>query len=296
MKVKYLVDYDLHVHTTASDGLWEPVRIFGSAKKIGLKGIAVTDHDTIAALELCSSLSSEYNIEFIPGIEISTDNNGFEVHILGYYVDYKNNELLNFLNNLQIQRENRAVNIVNKLNNMGISINFDEVKDEAGIEVKSIGRPHIARVLVKKGYFKDTSEVFKYLINRDKPAYVEKPKIPIEAAVNIIKNSGGIPVLAHPFTDTGFVKGSEFEGFLKQIIDYGIKGIEVYHTMHSRDDEKYLLKVSKTFNLAVTGGSDFHGVFGKTSSCLGLKGISIDEFLKFNEISHGKSSVLFRRE
>jgi predicted metal-dependent phosphoesterase TrpH len=281
MKVKYLVDYDLHIHTSASDGLCEPEEIFKLAKEISLKGIAVTDHDTIESLSICSRFSTEYNIDFIPGIEISSYNDGFEVHILGYFIDYRNKELLKFLADMQAQRVNRAVNIVNKLKNMGINIDFDEVRDEAGIEVKALGRPHIARVLVKKGYFKDTGEVFKYLINRGKPAYVEKPRISIETAVRIIKNSSGMPVLAHPFTDTGFIRGREFNNFLEKIIDFGIMGIEVYHTMHSKEDEKYLLNVSRTYNLAVTGGSDFHGGYNKTSSYLGAKGISEDEFLKF---------------
>lgn len=270
----------MHIHTTASDGLWEPEKIISTAKKLGLKGIAITDHDTIAALDICNTLTQKYDIRLIPGIELSTDNNEFEIHILGYFVDYKNVELLKFLSDMQQNRINRAASIVNKLKAMGLDINMNEVNNEAGCDAKSIGRPHIARVLVKKGYFRDTGEVFKNLINSGKPAYVKKQNVSIQAAASIIKKAGGIPVFAHPFTDTGLQRGYDFECFINKIVQYGIMGIEVFHTMHSRDDEKYLMKIEKNFNLVVTGGSDFHGTAHSEVPCLGLKGISEAEFLK----------------
>jgi predicted metal-dependent phosphoesterase TrpH len=148
-----MVEYDLHIHTTASDGILSPEQVFDIAVNKHLKGIAITDHDTVDALKKCSELSQSFGIEFIPGIEISCDYDGLEVHIIGYYIDYEDKELCELLSTIQKSRIDRAKNMILKLRTIGYDITFEEVLANGGSDIQSIGRPHIARILVNKGSF-----------------------------------------------------------------------------------------------------------------------------------------------
>jgi predicted metal-dependent phosphoesterase TrpH len=275
-----MIEYDLHIHTNSSDGLLSPDKVFEIAVDKNLKGISITDHDTVDALKRCSELSQSFDIEFIPGIEMSCDYNGLEVHIIGYYIDYDDVNLQNALSKIQKARLDRANKMVYKLRELGYDITFEEVIEKGGGDIKSIGRPHIARILVSKGYFSKTSDVFDNLIGFGKPAYVERFKITIEEAVKMISASNGVSVIAHPLIIKGFEKNEKFESFIIENIKYGIKGIEVYHTLHTEEDEVYLRDMADRYNLIITGGSDCHGVCTNNEYMLGSKGITTKEIDK----------------
>lgn len=279
-----MVEYDLHIHSTASDGLMNPERIFKLAVNKALKGISVTDHDTINALEECNSKASEFGLDFIPGIEISSDYNDYEIHILGYYIDFNNATLLAFLDYLRQTRENRNKEMIKLLHKQGYNINYEEIASERDIHNESIGRPHIARMLVKKGYFNNINEVFDKLLGSGKPAYVSREKISIEMAVDIILKSNGIPVLAHPLIDSKFNENVDFENFIRMCIECGVKGIEVFHTSHNEKQEKYLLELARKYNLTKTGGSDCHGELIEGNYLLGSKGITSMEMIELKEL------------
>lgn len=279
-----MVDYDLHIHSTASDGLLTPDEIFKIAEDKGLQGLSVTDHDTIDALSICDLIAGNYGMDFIPGIEISSDYNDYEIHILGYYIDYANFELLNFLEQMQQTREERNKRMIRLLEEQGYDIHYEEVVNGLDAQNKSIGRPHIARLLIDKGYFKSIGEVFDKLLGSGKPAYVNREKISIEAAVSVILKSNGIPVIAHPLIDKSFNENTDFEGFIKMCIGLGIKGIEVFHTDHSEDQEKYIYEIAKKYKLIITGGSDCHGEILEGNYLLGSKGITSREILELKKL------------
>jgi predicted metal-dependent phosphoesterase TrpH len=274
-----MVDYDLHIHTTASDGLLSPKEIFKIANDKGLSGISVTDHDTINALAECSFLACDYGMDFIPGIEISSDYKGYEIHILGYYIDYTDTTLLSFLDWMQQKREDRNKKIIKLLEGQGYNVNYEEILKSININNKSIGRPHIARLLIEKGYFNSIGEVFSQLLGAGKPAYVNRHKISIEDAANIIIKSKGIPVIAHPLINNKFNENNDIEGFIRLCIEFGIKGIEVFHTLHNEEQEKYLLELARKYKLVITGGSDCHGELIEGDYLLGSKGITSREIL-----------------
>ncbi len=260
--------YDLHVHTTASDGLLTPQQVMDAAVEMGLLGIAITDHDTVEGLEpaLQYKVGKRLSIDFIPGIEMNTEAYGEEIHILGYFIDYKNTFLKQRLTEIRDSRYVRAKKIIDKLKVMGIKISFKEV--EMAAQGDLIGRPHIAQVLKEKGYVFSIKEAFEKYIGKGRSAYVSRYKFLPEEAIELIKKAGGLPVLAHP----GLLRD---QGIIEKIICMGIKGIEVYYPEHSKLQVNEYIKLSREKNLLITGGSDFHGTDGEESrSRLGYTGVT----------------------
>lgn len=241
---------DLHVHTRASDGLLSPEEVVYWASKKNLAAIAITDHDTIDGIQEALDYGKKYNVEVIPGIEINTDYKGSEVHILGYYIDYKDPWFKNILKKISSARFDRAKIIIEKLNKLGLSITLEEVLEISG--EASIGRPHIARVLVNKGLAYNNKEVFDKYIGIKGPAYADRYKITPSTAIAYILKNGGIPVLAHP----GLIKDLTI---IKELVDNNLQGLEVFHTKHNGDMVKFLLDLAKKYDLIITGGSDCHG-------------------------------------
>lgn len=243
--------FDLHTHTNNSDGIYSPCKLIDLAVKNGLSGIAITDHDNIDGIEDSIDYACKYdNFKIIPGIEFSTIYDGHEVHILGYFIDYKNKKLIKLTRDIKKSRIERGSMIVEKINDLGMELNIDEVRKFSGENF--MGRPHIARALMTRGYVDSISEAFTELLGIDAPAYVERYKIEVGEVISLIKDIGGISVLAHP----GLIKD-------KKIIDYcidrGINGIECIYPQHSNDDFNYFLDKSKANELIITAGSDFHG-------------------------------------
>ena len=265
-------DYDLHVHSTFSDGTCSPQLLIEMALRHGLNGIAITDHDTLDGLQEASQFINDNSIEleFIPGIELNTESgvSDNEVHILGYFIDYNCMRFKTRLLEIREQRQNRARKMVDKLNRLGCKISYETVVNIAGSDL--IARPHIARAMVEAGYAADTDQAFNNYLEYGKPAYVKRYKFPSLEAIELIKESGGIAVLAHP----GLIKN---QTIVTNLIDRGIDGLEVYYPQHSNQQIKNYLQLAQGNNLLITGGSDYHGPGSSEKRAkLGAAGIDSD--------------------
>lgn len=261
------MDYaDLHIHTSASDGLLSPQEVVQWAQKKRLRAIGITDHDTISGINpAIESNERPDKLEIIPGIELNTEYYGKEIHMLGYYIDYKDQWFLKILKRMQESRYNRAVTMIEKLNALGIDIELKQVEEIS--KGSSIGRPHIARAMVEKGYIDSMVDAFDKYIGVGCPAYVERFKLTTREAIEIIEKAGGISVLAHP----GLINDKKS---ISSILSLGVKGIEVLHPKHDQDMVRYLLALAKERKLFITGGTDCHGIMQNGQPIMG--NISID--------------------
>jgi len=241
---------DLHLHTTFSDGTYTPEELVAKSIKAGLSAIAVVDHDTVEGLPDCIAAGIKHGLEIIPGIELSAESEGQEIHVLGYLIDYRSkllNEKLVFLNKRRVER---VYKMAEKLGQMGIKLNPQEVFELSGSG--TVGRLHIARAMVKAGLIDSLYDAFHKYIGDECPAYVCGFKFSTQEAIKVIRDSGGIPVLAHPYV----VKDDEL---LHELIRQGLMGLEAYYPEHSQSMINFYLNLAKDNGLLVTGGSDFHG-------------------------------------
>lgn len=243
---------DMHSHTTASDGTFHVPEIIARAKKKGLAGLAITDHDTVASVSEAVKEGKKAGIEIVPGIEISSVYNGMDVHILGYYVDYEDENFLHTLEGLRDVRNVRNQMIIEKLRQLGIDITIEEVEREKQGKGNT-GRPHIASVLMKKGVVASIGEAFDKYLGRGALAYCNPPRISPFEAIDIIKKAHGVPVIAHP----GLYHDEEL---VLSLISYGLAGIEVFHPDHGEEEERIYGGMADEFGLIKTAGSDFHGI------------------------------------
>lgn len=242
----------MHTHTNASDGLLTPSQLVEKAYSKRLDGIAITDHDSTEGINEALLKAQEFtNFLVIPGIEFGCTSNGEEVHILGYFLEHENSELLSVLQKLRKGRWERGILILEKLQELGILLPIDEIISKAK-EKGFIGRATIARELLSNGFVKSFNEAFEKYLETGKPAYVERYKLTIEDTIELIHNSNGISVLAHP----GLLND---KNIMQECFEKGIMGLECYHTKHSKNDEILLKSFAKRKGLIITGGSDFHG-------------------------------------
>jgi len=249
---------DLHTHTTASDGTQKPADNVRMAFAAGLGAIAITDHDTVSGVEEALAEGRKLGIEVVPGVEISTVARGQDIHVLGYYIDVHDKQLLARLESLRETRDLRNAMMLERLQQLGLSITMDEVLQEvAHVKTKgdTVGRPHIAAVLLKKGYVASISEAFERYLGKGAAAYVNPPRIEPGTAIEWIHEAGGSAVLAHP----GLYGDDEL---VEMITQQGLDGIEVYHSDHTPEDETRYLKFAEQKRLLITAGSDFHGERG----------------------------------
>ncbi len=251
---------DLHLHTTASDGRLAPKELVSLAVKVGLDVIAITDHDTIGGIAPALAAAKAFpSLTVIPGVEINTDVAHGEVHILGYFIDYADQKLAASLQRLRDARQGRAQQMIAKLGNLGMKIEWQRVCELA--QGGSVCRPHIAQVLFEKGYVGSEKEAFDKYIGHAGPAYVERYKLlPVEA-VKLIIDAQGLPVLAHP------ADIPDLNELVPKLKDVGLVGIEVYYRDYSPDIIAGLLKVAKQRGLIPTGGTDYHA-FGDGSEVI----------------------------
>ncbi len=270
---------DLHIHSRYSDGMLWPDQIASAASKKGLHYISITDHDTVDSQYCIEELSKKYNIAIIPGLELSTEFKDREIHILGYFINIYNKGLKQLLDDTREGRVNRAKEIIAKLNSLGINIYYEEVMEE-GI---SIGRPHIAKTLVSKGYANSTKEAFQQYLIKGKPAYVTRYKVNYKDALKLIINSNGVPILAHPGE---IYKGIYNEELIREFKVYGLKGIEVFHPSHSLKQTNDYYNLAKKYSLLITGGSDCHGSLSETEAIIGTYGIDENLTNKFIKAKH----------
>lgn len=250
------------MHTYYSDGIYSPEELIGKAKAAGLSVISITDHDIVDAVHEAIPFGKEAGIEIIPGVEISAEHNSKETHILAYFIDYENAELLEYLKNFRKERMIRAKKIVNKLNELNIPIKFEEVMAKVKGSA-SIGRPHIAMALVDGNYAGNYYDTFNKYLGDDKPAYVKKPNMSVHDAVQLVARSGGLSFIAHPG------KNLRNDNGLFEMIESGIDGIEIIHPSHSEYDIAFYQDLASQYFLLESGGSDFHGGRINDDSILG---------------------------
>ncbi len=256
---------DLHVHSTASDGSLTPRQILELAKETGISAVSLTDHDTISGILEIKDVVHSYPVEFITGVEIScTPPSQFKnlgsIHMLGYGFSIYDAALNQALACAADARTNRNPKIIDKLNELGFDITLAEVEKRFG--ARQTGRPHIAELLVEKGYVSDFRQAFGLYLGKNKPAYVEKFKITCRDAIRLILDAGGLPVLAHPGI-IEFEYAHDLGSFVDILAEDGLAGIEVYYSGHDSAKTKYFADLAQSKGLIATGGSDFHGSFNQ---------------------------------
>ena len=255
---------DLHSHSTASDGTLPPADVVRLAKSNGLSGLALTDHDTIAGLPEAAAEAKRQGIDFLPGIEISCDYpRPGTMHMLGLGVDPESAILRDMSARLIAFRDNRNPRIIQRLNELGVAVTMEEVEAKAGGGV--VGRPHIAAVLVQKGYVNSTKAAFDKYLGQGGAAYFDKERLPPGKAMELIRASGGLPVLAHP-VQLRTENDAQLERIVKDLTDMGLAGLEVIHSDHQAEHVEKFSRLADRMGLLKTGGSDFHGTNKKDIS------------------------------
>jgi predicted metal-dependent phosphoesterase TrpH len=256
---------DLHIHSSYSDGALSPEEIVEIAENKGLKCISITDHDTIASQYITKEEFTKLNI--IPGVEFSTEYDDLDIHILAYYIDIENIKLSETITKLKDARIERSKEIINKLKSIGIYIDISNLIKSGDF---SLGRGNIAKEMIKEGYVDNFKEAFSKYLMKGKVAYVQGRKQSYKEVMNLIEECGGIAVLAHPGR---IYRSIEVENIVRKLKCHGLKGIEVYHPSHTKDQINDFYNLSKKYKLLITGGSDFHEA--KSGACtLGSQGIS----------------------
>jgi predicted metal-dependent phosphoesterase TrpH len=255
------VRIDLHIHTTASDGTLTPSEVISLAQEIKLKAIAITDHDTLAGSKEALQAGLPPTLDFLTGVEISAGSPPFyaasgSFHLLGYAIRLDDPALNQALEKLQLARKNRNPAIIGRLNELGIAITLDEVRREAG--EGQLGRPHIAKLLVKKGIVSSMNQAFDRYLGTDGSAYVDKYRIECCQAIALIAGAGGIPVLAHPGL-LACKTSDQFDELIGGLKEMGIQGVEVYYSEHSPEQTRLFAELAQRHELLLTGGTDFHG-------------------------------------
>ncbi|MBN2041306.1 MAG: PHP domain-containing protein [Spirochaetes bacterium] len=251
---------DLHVHSKASDGLYSPSELIDYAISRNISVLGLCDHDTVAGVPEAVKYAGKKNMELIPGVEFSLNCSGGSFHLVGLFIDHQNKRMLEITEKLKESRMGRVEKMVESLVSDGYEISLEDIINEA--KGAALGKPHIARILVRKGYAKDMFIVFKTFMCHGKPGYVKRERISFEEAVSVIKESGGISILAHPIS-LNLKTFKKYESFIDDLKERGLDGIEAYSSMHSMKEVSEFLRIADKFNMIVSGGSDFHGDKGK---------------------------------
>lgn len=244
---------DLHVHSTASDGTASPRELAELALRQGLSAVAVTDHDTVLGYPELKEAGEELGIETVPGIEISTKFHR-AVHILGYYIDPHSPHLEPVLNWVVEDRDKRNREMCRLMAADGLPVNYEDMKQRFG---EVIGRPHFADLLVELGLAKNVKDAFDRYVEKGQRYYVGRTILPIEQAIDIIRLSGGVPVLAHPFQYQ--LDDAGLRELIEHCIAQGLRGMECRYSGYGPEQSEYLEKLAEEYGLIKTGGSDYHG-------------------------------------
>lgn len=241
---------DLHCHSTASDGLAAPRRVVEQAAEVGLRVIALTDHDTVDGVAAAQAAGRELGVEVIPAVELSTSWAGQEVHLLGYFVDIRAPGLLRHLSRFQRERRRRARLMVSRLAALGYPVEWSRVRELAG--GGSIGRLHVARALLERGYVSHVNQAFDQFLAEGRPAHVPHARLPIRDGLRLIAAAGGVAALAHPHL-------ARIDGLIPLMRGQGLVGLEVVHPSHDASERERYLRLANHLGLLPTGGSDAHG-------------------------------------
>ncbi len=263
---------DLHVHSDRSDGLNSPQELVEIAEQQELDGIALTDHDTLAGVREFMEAPISGNLQRVPGVEVGTNYLDHDVHLLGYFVPFGESAIELSLQTLRESRHARFPKMVKKLRDLGIAIDESEIQRVLR-EVTSPGRPHLARILIDSGVVSDIREAFTKYLASGKPAFVDREKIELIEAIGLLRESGAVPVLAHPL----LIEDIDLKGFLRKLKSEGLEGVEVnygYRKPELIDTIDDLRKMTEDLGLIVTGGSDSHGDEGHSE--LGSVGVPVE--------------------
>jgi len=242
---------DLHLHTNFSDGTFTPEELTGHGKRLGFRAMALSDHDTVEGCARMSAACESEGIEFIPATELTAELDGYEVHILGYFIDISDSKLLVELSRFQDVRQNRIREMVARIQKLNVPLREEVVFAVANC--RSPGRPHVARALVQAGLCSSLDEAFERFLKKGKPAWVPKCKMSATEAIDLIHSAGGIAVLAHPALNN-------CDDLIPMLAECGIDGLECYHTKHQWAVAEHYVRMAEQSNLLVTGGSDCHGM------------------------------------
>ena len=261
---------DLHLHSAHSDGKLAPAELVRRAKAAGVAALALTDHDSVRGIPEAREACRDEGIVFIPGIELGVGVGDDEIHLLGYGIDAKGRSLQHTLDLLAGERLDRMEKMIAALGRQGVEIGLDAVRAETGGGI--IGRLHLAAALVRAGHAADLNEAFRRWIGAGRPAYVRRQLLNLREAIDLIRDAGGVPVLAHP----GVTRRDEL---IEYLVRLGVRGLEVYYPKHDFADVSRYRKVCAKFELFATGGSDFHGA-GKDEPGIGAGSTPPEEFSK----------------
>jgi predicted metal-dependent phosphoesterase TrpH len=242
---------DLHLHTFFSDGTYSPEEMVSHAARHRFSALALTDHDTVEGCERTERACEALGIEFVPGAELTAEQDDHELHVLGYFIDSRNPRLLAELGKFQTVRQNRIREMVTRLNRANVPLTAEEVFALANC--RAPGRPHVARALVKAGLCSSLDEAFERFLKKNRPAWVPKFKMSAHDAIELIHHAGGVAVMAHP----GLNHNDEV---IPSMVEAGLDGLECFHTKHSTSITEHYLEMADRFHLLVTGGSDCHGM------------------------------------
>ncbi len=246
---------DLHLHSLCSDGSLTPGELVEEASRLGLAGIALTDHDTVSGVPEFLEAGERLGVETVPGVEISAEYQPGTLHVLGYFVDPSSRILHDHLSWMQRGREARNQEIFKRLNQAGLTLHWSEIRATAGNDV--IGRPHFAEALIRRGYVSDRKTAFRKYLGRGRAAYVPRRRLTAESSIELIREAGGVPVLAHPYSLE--LVGRPLLNLVERLCDAGLQGIEVNYSGHNAVWTRRFRKLAKKFDLVATGGTDFHG-------------------------------------
>lgn len=269
---------DLHTHTSASDGTLTPDAHVRWAAATGIAALGITDHDTILGWGEAVAAGKELGVEIVPGCELSTEVEATEVHILAYYFDPAEPEMASLLERMRGGRRARAAESVAKLHKLGhTGVSLERVLELGG---ESVGRPHVAAVLVEQGVVRTVKDAFDRFLARGRPAYVPRPKLTPDEAITAVKRAGGVPVIAHP----GLIRDDKW---VRAFIAAGAMGIEAYHSDHSSDQQQFYARWAIDAGLICTGGTDSHGPKGTRTVLPGTVNVSMEVVAKLKAASRG---------
>lgn len=249
---------DLHVHTTASDGTVSPAAVVEDALAIGITALAITDHDTQEGISEARAAASGRGVEVIPGAELSLDYDEGGMHLVVLWLETGPGPLQDRLLSLRESRDIRNLAMVERLGHLGMPLEIEEVLLEAG--TGSVGRPHIAAVMMRKGYVPDIRTAFDLWLARGRPAYVSRPRLAPENAIELARESGAVPVLAHPHT-LGIHRANDMSRLLGPLVEAGLVGLEAEYPLYRRHEREGYTHLARRFGLLPSGGSDFHGMY-----------------------------------
>ena len=243
---------DLHIHTSYSDGAFSPEKIVDTAIDAGLEAIAITDHDNVLSHQIALDYAKDKSLKILPGVEINTIYKGYEVHILGYFMDLEDSDFQKLIKTQQQARVKQTKEIITLLSKRaGIKITLDSIVSQVA-PGGSIGRPHIAKAITNAGGTSSSIEAYNKYINDNSNVYVQRKTVTPFEAVEVIYEAGGIPVFAHPY-DVDIA-----DQLIKEMMNFGLRGLEAYHRKHSPAIIEYFSTLAEKYGLIITGGSDFH--------------------------------------